>query len=108
MPRITKTFADTSRFSSGHKSEAYSNDGGKTWLWVSNDSVIMLDVCRTHEIPCDVAAQTKARAEYVHKNLEEYRMKNYVPTNEEMCEMAAAFGPGTTVVNVITGKRTRL
>lgn len=110
MPRITQTFTDKGRFSSGHKAEAYSDDGGKTWLWVSNDSVIMLDTCKTHEIPCDVAAQTKAREEYVHKNVEEYRdrMKNYVPTDEEMCEMAAAFGHGTTVVNVFTGKQTRL
>jgi len=35
-------------------------------------------------------------------------MENYVPSDEEMFEMRAAFGPGTTVVNVITGKETKL
>jgi hypothetical protein len=36
------------------------------------------------------------------------RMKDYVPCDEEMYEMRAAFGEGATVVNAITGKVTQL
>lgn len=40
--------------------------------------------------------------------LDSYR-KNYKgPSEEEKAEMRAAFGTGTTVVNVITGQRTKL
>lgn len=44
------------------------------------------------------------------KIVENYRkqMENHVPDDEEMFEMRSAFGEGTTVVNVITGKRTIL
>ena len=40
--------------------------------------------------------------------LENYRRNYKGPGEEEKTEMRAAFGTGTTVVNVITGKRTRL
>lgn len=44
------------------------------------------------------------------KSLAAYRksMENHRYSDEEMFEMRAAFGPGTTVVNVLTGKRTKL
>jgi hypothetical protein len=31
-------------------------------------------------------------------------MKNHVPSDEEMYEMRAAFGPGQKIVNVVTGQ----
>ena len=40
--------------------------------------------------------------------LDSYRRNNKGPSEEEKAEMRAAFGEGTTVVNVITGKKTRL
>ncbi len=36
------------------------------------------------------------------------RMKNHVHSAEELFEMRSAFGPNTTVVNVITGRKTKL
>jgi hypothetical protein len=36
------------------------------------------------------------------------RMKNHVPSDEDVFEMRSAFGDGSIVVNVITGKRTQL
>lgn len=35
-------------------------------------------------------------------------MKNHKPSAEELYEMRAAFGPGATVVNLITGKKTKI
>jgi len=42
------------------------------------------------------------------KHLEELRKKPYVPSEEDLFEMEAAFGKGTTVVNLLTNKRTVL
>ena len=40
--------------------------------------------------------------------IDSYSRNHKGPSAEERIEMAAAFGKGTTVVNVITGTRTRL
>ena len=40
--------------------------------------------------------------------LDSYRRNYKGPSEEEKAEMRAAFGEGATVVNVITGKKTRL
>jgi hypothetical protein len=55
-----------------------------------------------------VTSQTRRKEE--DASLADYRrrMANHVPSDEEMFEMRAAFGPGTTVVNVLTGKETKL
>ena len=56
----------------------------------------------------DPDATAIAREEQTHRVLEEYR-KNYKgPSAEEIEEMRAAFGTGTTVVDAITGKKIRL
>ena len=51
-----------------------------------------------------------AREKHTIETLTEYaeHMKNYVPSDEELFEMRAAFGEGETVVNVITGQRIKL
>ena len=49
-----------------------------------------------------------AREAEVEAELAEYRAKYKGPSDEELAEMRAAFGPGTTVVNVITGKKIKL
>ncbi len=55
-----------------------------------------------------VEATTAARDKEVSESLAEYR-KNARPVSEdERMEMQAAFGKGTTVVNVLTGEKTEL
>ena len=56
----------------------------------------------------DVAATNAAREAEVAKELESYRANKKPHTAEELAEMRAAFGPGTTVVNILTGETTNL
>lgn len=56
----------------------------------------------------DIEATTKARDEETSKAIEEYRRNARPATEEELSEMRAAFGEGTTVVNVLTGQTYRL
>jgi hypothetical protein len=57
-----------------------------------------------------VKASNAARLVDTERIFKQYReeMKNHVHSNEEMSEMRANFGAGAIVVDVITGKRTRL
>ena len=89
---------------------AYSDDNGQTWRWDSNDSPCPLDACETYGIPCNKEAQKKAIDAHTEAFFKEYRarMENYQYSPEELWEMRAAFGEGATVVNVITGKETKL
>jgi len=82
--------------------------------WVSNDRVPpaevlaeMLELRGITQAEHDAAAATE-RAE-TGAFLDAYResMANHVPSDEEMFEMRAAFGPGAEIVNVITGQVTR-
>jgi hypothetical protein len=50
-------------------------------------------------------AQRKKDTEVI---LAEYRKHDRAPSQEELAEMRAAFGEGAEVVNVITGRRTKL
>lgn len=51
-----------------------------------------------------VEATTAARDKEVSESLVEYRKNARPATKEERMEMRAAFGKGTTVVNVLTGE----
>ena len=51
-----------------------------------------------------VEATTVARDKEVSESLAEYRKNARPATEEERREMQAAFGKGTTVVNVLTGE----
>lgn len=53
-------------------------------------------------------ATTVARDKEVSESLAEYRKNARPATEEERMEMQAAFGKGTTVVNVLTGEETDL
>lgn len=57
------------------------------------------------EDACEAAEDVEIKA-----SIESYRemRRNYVPSDEELFEMRAAFGEGSTVVDVITGKAIRL
>lgn len=53
-------------------------------------------------------ATSTARRTEDARFLEEYRSADPAPDGEQLAEMRAAFGPGATVVNVITGRTTSL
>lgn len=55
-----------------------------------------------------VEATTVARDKEVSKSLAEYRKNARQVSEEECMEMQAAFGKGTTVVNILTGEKTEL
>lgn len=85
---------------------AYDDDG--VMRWRSNDAAIPPSVYKDAHVRCP-SRQQRAYDEETQAFLAEYRerMKDYVPTEEEQAEMRAAFGPGETVVNVITGQKFR-
>lgn len=56
----------------------------------------------------DVAATNAAREAEVAKELESYRANKKPHTAAELAEMRAAFGPSTTVVDVLTGEKITL
>ena len=56
----------------------------------------------------DAAATAAARNAEVEQELAEYRAAKRTRSAEELAEMRAAFGPGTTVVDVITGEKIEL
>ena len=56
----------------------------------------------------DSAATRAARETEVQADLESYRANRKAPSAEELAEMRAAFGEGTKVVDVLTGKEIQL
>jgi len=82
--------------------------------WDANGNVPPQDILNLLQmdggVVFDMEATQAARDADTTAFLAEYReaQKNHTPSAEEMFEMRAAFGPGTTVVNVITGRKTRL
>jgi len=85
------------------------------WYWTS--TIEFKDGPRI--IPCDVIEDAGFIVPESHKIAREKRverdlgklheqMKDHEPSEEELYEMRAAFGPGETVVNLITGKETKL
>lgn len=79
--------------------------------WNSNGSVPpqdILDFWAHLQKPFDLARSAAVRSEELDKFLAEYRANARPPSDEELHEMRAAFGPGEVVVNVITGQRTKL
>ena len=81
--------------------------------WTSNNRVMPKD-CReilSHTAYRDLFSEEASRAAEDAETaafLESYR-KNYKgPSEEEKTEMRAAFGTGSTVVDIITGERIRL
>ena len=53
-------------------------------------------------------ATSEARAEETRRFLEAYRVEAPEPGPEQLAEMRAAFGPGARVVNVLSGRVTKL
>ena len=108
MAREIRSFVNNDRFSSKTPSDAYTEDGGKTWRWCSNNAVITVQTCKEHDIPCDPVAQEAAYQDHLDKFLASYRANQPAePSAEEKFEMRAAFGPNADVVDVITGRKWR-
>lgn len=104
--RVTKTFVKT-EFGRQFGSEAYTEDGGKTWRWESNNAVITIGTCKEYSIPCDVLSQQKAYSEYVAQVIADYRREREKNgySEEERMEARAAHGPGVELVDILTGRK---
>ena len=80
-------------------------------FWNSNGNYLPADcaeILSYTDFPFSLEETNRARKAQNEAFLESYRKNYQGPTAEEQAEMRAAFGEGVTVVNVITGKRTRL
>lgn len=79
--------------------------------WNSNGRYLMDDFCEKLEYagyPFNREATAKKRDAQNEESIAEYRRNYRGLSGEELAEARAAFGEGTTVVNVLTGERTRL
>ncbi|MEB8638244.1 hypothetical protein P4H32_31920 [Bacillus cereus] len=99
------------RLAAKFETDAYVENG--IVRWKSNNSVPPTDILEFWAYlkkPFDYQKSLEQRDIEVQESLARYReaMKNHVPSEEELYEMRAAFGEGATVVNVITGKTTKL
>ena len=80
-------------------------------FWNSNGNYLPADcaeVLSHTDFPFSLEETNRARKAQTEAFLESYRKNCKGPTAEERMEMKTAFGKGTTVVNVITGKQTRI
>lgn len=79
--------------------------------WNSNGRYLMDDFCEKLEYagyPFSREATARKRDVQNEESIAEYRRNYRGLSGEELAEARAAFGEGTTVVNVLTGERTRL
>lgn len=79
--------------------------------WNSNGRYLMDDFCEKLEYasyPFNREATARKRDAQNEESIAEYRRNYKGLSGEELAEARAAFGEGTTVVNVLTGERTRL
>jgi hypothetical protein len=81
--------------------------------WKSNNSVPpkeVLEFWKHQNKEFNYKKSNEVEEKETEKFIQEYResRKNYVPSEEEMFEMRAAFGPGEQVVDIITGQKIKL
>lgn len=79
--------------------------------WNSNGRYLMDDFCEKLEYagyPFSRKATADKREAQVEEELAQYRRNRKGFSQEELDEARAAFGEGTTVVNVLTGEKTKL
>lgn len=103
------TDSEAQRLAHQLRTEATITDG--VVRWNSNNQVPPADIVALAPqigLPVDVAACTVARDADTAAFLTIYRKRPHHVSAEERAEMRAAFGPGTKVVNVITGRVTRV
>ena len=80
-------------------------------FWNSNGNYLpsdCLEVLAHTNFPFNIEETNRAREAQDELFFENYRKNYQGPSEEELAEMQAAFGTGTTVVDVITGQEIRL
>ena len=94
-------------------SEAYANasESFRVLRWTSNDSVIPKDITEAigwaYQGAMNIARERQTAAT-IAQYCESQANRTPEQIAEENFEMRAAFGEGTEVVNILTGKRTQL
>lgn len=86
-------------------------DAAGVYRWKTNDAVPFDDLLTEAGVDADtraLCATTRDRETQEFLAAYRERMKDVEPDEEQLAEMRAEFGPGTTVVNVITGQETQL
>lgn len=91
---------------SGAPDNIYVKDG--VLYWKATDRPVPVDVLRNDAKLSPTPAQATAYNACLDRDLAEYRANPPVLTNEDLFEMRAAFGPGVTLVDVLTGTRTTI
>lgn len=94
-----------------HDASEYHRGPAGELRWNSNDAVIPPSVWAESDMADPMpACQQVERDRQVDIQIAAYKraQRNRRPSAEERYEMRAAFGRGATVVNVITGRRTRV
>lgn len=79
--------------------------------WNRNGRYLMDDLCEKLEYagyPFSREATARKRDAQNEESIAEYRRNDKGLSGEELAEARAAFGEGTVVVNVLTGRKTRL
>ena len=79
--------------------------------WNSNGRYLMDDFCEKLEYAgygFSREATAEKRETQIAESLAQYRRNDRGLSGETLAEARAAFGEGTTVVNVLTGRKTRL
>jgi len=83
--------------------DIYNVDG--VLYWKSSNNIVPTHVFEdAGMVPTDIqiAAYNKDTTEFLDRYRE--KMKDYEPSDVEKNEMRAAFGEGTKVINIVTGK----
>jgi transcriptional regulator with XRE-family HTH domain len=89
-------------------------DQNQVVRWESNNQVPFADMLSKIAMafpevtPQVIKESIKTREAEVAKAIGRYQSVDHEPSAEELFEMRAAFGEGETVVNVFTGRKTRL
>lgn len=90
------------------KLDAYLDDEG-VYRWISNDQVPFDDLLEAAGVAPETRQTCREAREAGYAALtKRLKAQDAAPDAEQLFEMRAAFGEGTTVVNVITGRRTKL
>ena len=79
--------------------------------WTGNGRYLMDDFCEKLEYagyPFSREATAGKRDAQNEESIAEYRRNHKGLSGEALAEARAAFGEGTTVVNILTGERTKL
>lgn len=101
--------ADAERLAQQFDTMTYKVDG--IIRWKTNNAVPpqdVLDFWKHIGKRFNMAKSIAARNREEKEAIENYKRNQRPPTQEQLYEMQAAFGKGTTVVDVITGRKIKL